>query len=145
MKKKKKNRSNTPRRKRMNKIARLASAKVWIEKYVGNNIVKGYSKWYGTSKLTAVNELKILGIKVSEEYIKQLKISEENIIKRNREKRRERELLKQIELNEFTFENKYEKDSDTFCILDDTESDDSKVLAKVCSKCCCCDDHYLPF
>ena len=101
--KKKKSKSNTPRRKRMNKNARIASAKSWIDKYEGKNIVKGYSKWYGTSKLTAVNELKILGVNISEEYIRQLKITEENIIKKNREKRQERELLKQIEMNEFIF------------------------------------------
>ena len=143
--KKKKSKSNTPRRKRMNKNARIASAKSWIDKYEGKNIVKGYSKWYGTSKLTAVNELKILGVNISEEYIRQLKITEENIIKKNIEKRQERELLKQIEMNEFIFLDEYSEDSENYCILDATENYEPKVLAKVCSKCYCCDDHYLPF
>jgi len=90
----KKKKSNTPNRKRFKKPARLDSAKYWIEKYEGKNIVKGYANWYGTSKLTAVNELKILGIQIDENYIKQLEITEENIVKRNREKKDQKALFK---------------------------------------------------
>lgn len=84
----------------MKKDGRLQSATKWIKEYSGKNIVKGYAKWYGTSKLQAVRELQLLGIVIDEEYINQLKICEENVIKRNREKREKRAELKRIEEEE---------------------------------------------
>jgi len=80
-------RSNTPRRKRMNKEGRLQSAKKWLPEYQGNNIVKGYAKWFGVSKLGAVSELKLLGIEIDEEYILKLKKSEEELIKQRKIKK----------------------------------------------------------
>jgi ribosomal protein L34E len=51
---------------------RLRSAKRWIKTYSGNNIVKGYSKKFSVDKICAVKELRMIGVKVSEEYEKQL-------------------------------------------------------------------------
>ena len=48
-------------------------------------------------------------------------------------------------MNELRIVNEYSEDSDTFCILDDIENVDPKILEKVCSKCCHCNDHYLLF
>lgn len=51
---------------------RLRSAKDWIKTYTGNNVVKGYSKKHSVDKLCAVKELRMIGIKISEEYENQL-------------------------------------------------------------------------
>lgn len=51
---------------------RLRSAKSWIKTYSGNNIVKGYSKKYLVDKLCAVNELRMIGVDISDENEKQL-------------------------------------------------------------------------
>lgn len=51
---------------------RLGSAKSWIKTYLGNNVVKGYSKKYSVDKLCAVKELRMMGVEISEEYERQL-------------------------------------------------------------------------
>ena len=73
---------------------RLRSAKDWIKTYSGNNIVKGYSKKYSIDKLCAVKELRMIGVKISEEYENQLRKSLESL-KQQRlsfKKKRENEL-----------------------------------------------------
>lgn len=85
----------------MKREGRLQSARKWMEEYNGKNIVNGYAKWYGTSKLQAVAELKMLGIYIDEDRINRLKKVEEEKIKRNRikkEKREMEELARQLEL-----------------------------------------------
>ncbi len=72
----KKKTSNTPRRKRMNRKSRLQSAVKWLATYHGNNIVRGYSRWYGINMLTAAIELKMLGKDITSEYLDQLKAAE---------------------------------------------------------------------
>lgn len=54
--------NNTPRRKRLTKASRLASAKTWIKSYTGKDLVKGYAKWFGVDLLCALAELKLCGI-----------------------------------------------------------------------------------
>ncbi len=53
----------------MKKQARLAHARStgWVSKYQGKNIVKGYRKWFGVDWLTAVRELRMLGVDVPPE------------------------------------------------------------------------------
>ena len=63
--------NNTPRRKRMRRQNRLEVAKHWVKTYVGKNIIKGYQNWFGVDLICAVKELKILGIKLDEQYIDQ--------------------------------------------------------------------------
>ena len=58
---------------------RLRSAKDWIKTYSGNNIVKGYSKKCSIDKLCAVKELRMIGVKISEEYENQLRKSLESL------------------------------------------------------------------
>jgi hypothetical protein len=53
--------SNTPRRKRLNKKARLASTNDWFKIYTGKNLVKGYSNWFGVDWICALHELKLAG------------------------------------------------------------------------------------
>jgi len=68
MGRKKKKRSLGPRRKRIRRPARLASARTWLPTYHGQNIVRGYARWYAVDLLCAIKELRLLGVQVSEEY-----------------------------------------------------------------------------
>src|SRR5262249_6865221 len=43
--------------------ARLQSARSWLEKYPGKNVVRGYRKRFGVDLVCAYKELQILGIK----------------------------------------------------------------------------------
>ena len=51
----------------MDRTARLQSGRstLWVQKYTGKNIIRGYSKWYGVDKLSAVIELRQLGVSIS--------------------------------------------------------------------------------
>lgn len=66
-------------RKTLKREYRLRSAKDWIKTYSGNNVVKGYSKKYSVDKLSAVKELRMIGIEISEEYENQLRKSLESL------------------------------------------------------------------
>jgi len=48
----------------MRKTQRLQSARAtqWVETYPGNNLVRGYKRWFGVDELTAVIELRELGV-----------------------------------------------------------------------------------
>ena len=78
-------------RKAKNRYKRLVSAKKWIKNYSGSNIVKGYSKKYGVDKLCAVKELRLIGIKISDEYEMQLKQSLEAVRKSRQLRKEEKE------------------------------------------------------
>jgi hypothetical protein len=62
----------TPRRKTLTKKARLASAKEWITKHDGQNLISGYAKWFGVDKICAINELKTLGVIIPENLENQI-------------------------------------------------------------------------
>jgi len=53
-----------PRRKRMKREQRLQNARSteWIKKYTGRDLVRGYRRWYGLDALTAVIDLRRLGV-----------------------------------------------------------------------------------
>jgi hypothetical protein len=63
-----------PKRKRYNKEQRLAAAEKWIPTYDGENLVKGYSNWFGIDKICAIHELELLGHKIDSEYKDQIYI-----------------------------------------------------------------------
>ena len=79
--------SNVPRDRRLKRPSRLQAARFWIPKYNGQNLVKGYSKHFGVDKLCAVKELTLLGYKINDEYVKQLKCSLENQIRMNQKRK----------------------------------------------------------
>ncbi len=62
----------TPRRKSLTKKGRLDSAKDWIIKYDGQNLISGYAKWFGVDKICAINELKTLGVIIPENLENQI-------------------------------------------------------------------------
>lgn len=70
---KKKKGANPNRHRTLKRETRLEIATTWIKNYKGNHLVKAYSKHFALDKLSAVNDLKLLGIHVSEKYIKELK------------------------------------------------------------------------
>ena len=74
----------TPRRKSLTKKGRLASAKDWIIKYDGKNLISGYAKWFGVDKICAINELKTLGVIIPENLENQIVES----LKRRKEQRK---------------------------------------------------------
>src|SRR5438067_2222514 len=81
---------STPRRKRMNRVARLQSAKHWLPTYAGRDVVKGYRNWYGVSTVCAITELRQLAIKVDEQRLIQAKRTEESTALQRAKKRQER-------------------------------------------------------
>jgi hypothetical protein len=64
----KRKKSLPPRRKRMKRAGRLRNARStnWVENCTSKDLVKGYRNWYGTDALTAVVELRMLGVAISE-------------------------------------------------------------------------------
>ncbi len=82
----------------MNRKSRLACAKDWLAEYEGKNVVKGYRKHYGVDWLCAVNELKMLGVKLDQDYVEKLKYAMENrrLEKQALKQRRKREQLQEL-------------------------------------------------
>lgn len=102
MAKSKKNLSNTPRRKRYNRNARLQNAKKWAEQYDGKNIAKGYSNWFGVDLICAITELEMLGYKFKQSYKEQV---EKSLIARQKQKenRKRKEVIENYEDDTFYF------------------------------------------
>jgi hypothetical protein len=57
----------------MKRQARLESARTWLVKFSGKNVVRSYAKWFGVDLLCAVKELSLLGVAVDPAYVAQLK------------------------------------------------------------------------
>lgn len=67
--------SNTPKRKTLNRTGRLLVGKAWISIYRGKNLTRGYAKHYGVDLLCAIVELRMLGVPVSAVYEEDIKKS----------------------------------------------------------------------
>lgn len=65
----KKKKSLPPRRLRGSRESRLSWAKVWITKFNGGNIIRGYKNHFGVSWEGAIVELRMLGVKLDEKYV----------------------------------------------------------------------------
>lgn len=72
----KKHKNLPSRHNSMKRKARLQSAKTWLARYPGKNMVKGYSSHFAVDKLCAVKELQMIG--VSEEGRNKYADSDEN-------------------------------------------------------------------
>jgi hypothetical protein len=70
--------SQTPKRKRLQKQARLNAAKGWMENDNGKSIISGYTKWFGVDKSFSIRKLKLLGIHIPDELEKQILKSEKD-------------------------------------------------------------------
>jgi hypothetical protein len=93
----------------MKREARLQSAKIWIPKYEGKNIVRGYAKWYGVDFLCSIIELRMLGINVDENYEANVRRSIEAKAEQRKQKRRFRKEKK--------FCDPYADSDDTFAYI----------------------------
>jgi len=89
--------NRTPRRKRMQRSARLQSAKHWIPAYSGENIVKGYKQCFAVDLLCAIKELRMLGVKLDEQYVLQALQGHKNTIA----DRQKKKAAKKQELDDF--------------------------------------------
>ena len=72
--------NRTPRRKRMQRSARRESAKHWIPMFSGENIVKKYKEWFAVDLVCAIKELKMVGVKLDEQYVLQALQGHKNAI-----------------------------------------------------------------
>jgi hypothetical protein len=69
------------------KEQRLNMAKQWIPTYNGQKIVKGYKKKFAVDTLTAISDLKELGIEFTPEYIAAVEAGEKHrLLQRQQEK-----------------------------------------------------------
>jgi glutamate/tyrosine decarboxylase-like PLP-dependent enzyme len=75
----------------MNRQGRIQSAQTWTRQYTGKNIIKGYAKHFGVSKVCAALELKMIGIPIEETETTKLKAAEQAIAKQRQQKRRIRQ------------------------------------------------------
>lgn len=107
----KRKKTNIPRHKRMNRNSRLQSARHWVPKYEGKNLVYGYSKHYAVDKLCAVKELELLGFRTSEHYKRELKRAA--VQKQQEAEKRKARKRKQ----EFMEEDLWEDSDETFAFI----------------------------
>ena len=96
----------------MKREARLQSAKHWIKKYEGKNIVRGYAKWYGVDLLCAIIELRMHGVHVDEKYEANVRRSIETKAEQRKKKRLERLARKEAEFNDL-----YQDSDETFAFI----------------------------
>ncbi len=134
-KKKKKKNSGIPRRLRFKRDGRLQNARStdWINLYSGKNLVRGYAKWYGVNLLTAIAELRMLGVDINENYVLQVRQAEvEKMKQKEARKRKEEELLNDlIESYEYHYYDVgYSSEGVSYTLPDDeskTEGKDDQV------------------
>jgi hypothetical protein len=107
--KRKRKKTLAPRHKRMDRKGRLDSAKHWIAKYKGKNIIKGYKNHYGVDWLCAIKELKMLCVGLDPGYVENLKLSVKNRII-------EKQRLKNGKKQELENENSWDSD-ETFAYI----------------------------
>ncbi len=86
--------SQTPKRKRLTKQARLNAAKSWIEEYQGKSIISGYAKWFGVDKISAIAELTAIGVMIPDDLKNQII---DSINSRTEETKRRKEKAKIME------------------------------------------------
>ncbi len=52
--------------------ARLMAARHWLPTFTGNNVVRGYAKWFGVDLGCALEELRVLGVELDPSYVEAL-------------------------------------------------------------------------
>ena len=61
------------RRKRMDREARLQSARQWLGGFSGEHVVRSYAKWFGVDLMCALRELQALGVQLEPSYVAAIK------------------------------------------------------------------------
>jgi hypothetical protein len=103
--------NSIPRRKKMKREFRLCSAKTtgWVGTYQGKNIIKGYGNWFGVDFLTAITELRLLGVPIDGAREAEIRAS---IAARTEARKRQREALARKRFDEL-----YADADDTFAFI----------------------------
>lgn len=96
-----------PRHKRLKREGRLQAAKHWLPKYEGKSMVKGYSKHFGVSKISAVLELRMLGYEISEDYMEKLKADELRQQRLREKRKRDKEINQSEDIFQYPGESFY--------------------------------------
>jgi hypothetical protein len=65
----KKKRALPPRRHRMKRPARLQSARTWLARFEGNDVIRSYARWYAVDNICAIKELQMLGVSLPAERL----------------------------------------------------------------------------
>ena len=102
MAKSKKKKLLPPRVKRMQRPARLESAKKWIATYTGKHLLRSYCKHYAVDWRCAVIELKLLGIRIDPAYVAKRERAEAELTKQRQAKKEERKSLQNLHWHPFT-------------------------------------------
>ncbi len=72
--------------KRMCRQGRLASARSWLPKYSGKNVLRGYCKHFGVDWRCAAAELQMLGAKTDPAYLAMRERTDAEKTRQNRER-----------------------------------------------------------
>jgi hypothetical protein len=91
-----------PRVKRMNRQGRLNSARAWLTKYGGKNVLRGYCKHFAVDWRSAAIELKMLGVKIDPNYLAQREKTEAELIEQRRAKKQRAEEIKNQHWHPYT-------------------------------------------
>src|SRR6266852_1197420 len=78
----KKKRIPGPRLHRLKRPARLDSARAWLPKWEGTNVVRSYRKRYGVDLLCAIAELQMLNVPLDPTYVDRVRTTVNTEIKR---------------------------------------------------------------
>jgi len=65
-----------PRVQRMNRAGRLQSARTWLPKYDGSNVLRSYCKHFAVDWRCAAKELQLLGVALPTEYLQRRELTE---------------------------------------------------------------------
>ena len=76
---------------RMDRSARLQSARPWLKTYKGKNIAAGYRKHFGVDWVCAFTELDILGLRIDSGYKQRLLKSVEGHLAARQRRKAQRE------------------------------------------------------
>jgi hypothetical protein len=71
----------------MKRTGRLASARGWLERYSGKNILRSYCKHFGVDWRCAATELKALGVKIDPADVDQRKRAEAVLVQERMERK----------------------------------------------------------
>jgi len=91
-----------PRGKRMNRQGRLASARSWLPKYSGKNVLKGYCRHFGVDWRCASVELAMLGVKVDPAYLALRETTEAEKRRQHIERKQQQETRENSQWNPYT-------------------------------------------
>ena len=96
----------------MKRPQRLQSAKRWMQKFDGENVIQAYRKRYSVDWLCAIKELKMLGVEIDPGYVRQLEQTVEEQFKANRKRKLEKQRADELE-----WENKYPDSDENFYFI----------------------------